>query len=78
MNWKGSCWLVRWDSPFGVVYMKRMKSRLVAGGNHPEEGARFETKEKAEEAATLLVASAPDALIGKISVREWDGGKRYP
>lgn len=78
MNWKGSCWLVRWDSPFGVIYMKNRRGKLIAGGNHPSEAVRFETKERAEAAATLAVAQNPETLIGKVSVREWDGGKRYP
>lgn len=36
------------------------------------------SRKDAEAVATLIVSKHPDALIGKVSVREWDGRKRYP
>lgn len=73
-------YIVRFDGPNGVRYLQQVHvvGKVPFGAyTKPNEASKFRDKEAAESYAVLLAARHPN-LIGKLSVRAWDGRKRFP
>ncbi len=90
----GPGWVVRWNSPFGIVYLGRDPQRESGRGyslngkvmqgfrskivHEVEKAWVYQTRERAEDAAFKLTSQHPEELMGKLEPREWDGKKKRP
>lgn len=73
-------YVVRRDGPFGVRYLQQVHVVNATGFGaytKPNEASKFRDRDAAESYAVYLAARNP-GLIGQLSVRAWDGRKRYP
>jgi hypothetical protein len=74
-------YVVRYDGPFGVRYLQQVHvvnaGRDFGAYTKPNDASKFRDREAAESYAILIAARNP-SMIGKVSVRAWDGRKRYP